>query len=204
MNPNNYDYLFRVILIGNAASGKSSILMRFAENEYKGVYQATIGLDFKIKIFEIDGESVKLQIWDTAGQETFRTVTCSYYKGAAGVIIFYDVTDKHSFKAIEGWLEELDKYGSATVARLLVGNKTDLEGQRQVSYAEGKALADRLGLKFLETSAKLSTNVSESFSEIARLMIANAKTTAGANTGYKKGDIALAANNSQNSEGCSC
>jgi Ras-related protein Rab-1A len=102
---------------------------------------------------------VKLQIWDTAGQERFKTITASYYKGAHGIILVYDITDRQSFKDIENWLAEVDKYGNENVVKLLVGNKSDLEASRQVKTEEGKTLADSLGIKFLETSAKDAVNV---------------------------------------------
>lgn len=119
----------------------------------------TIGVDFKIRTFESSGSTVKLQIWDTAGQERFKTITASYYKGAHGIILVYDITDRQSFKDIENWLAEVDKYGNENVVKLLVGNKSDLEASRQVKAEEGKTLADSLGIKFLETSAKEAVNV---------------------------------------------
>lgn len=109
----------------------------------------TIGVDFKIRTFESGGSTVKLQIWDTAGQERFKTITASYYKGAHGIILVYDITDRQSFKDIENWLAEVDKYGNENVVKLLVGNKSDLEANRQVKTEEGKTLADSLGIKFL-------------------------------------------------------
>ncbi len=110
---------------------------------------------------------MKLQIWDTAGQERFKTITASYYKGAHGIILVYDITDKQSFKDIENWLAEVDKYGNENVVKMLVGNKSDLEANRQVKTEEGKSLADSLGIKFLETSAKDAVNVEKAFTTLS-------------------------------------
>ena len=127
----------------------------------------TIGVDFKIRTFDLNGKTVKLQIWDTAGQERFKTITSSYYKGAHGIILTYDITDKQSFRDIDNWLTEVEKHASENVNKLLVGNKCDLEQNRQVSYEEGKAYADQLGIKFIETSAKNSVNVENAFFTMA-------------------------------------
>ena len=127
----------------------------------------TIGVDFKIRTFESGGSTVKLQIWDTAGQERFKTITASYYKGAHGIILVYDITDRQSFKDIENWLAEVDKYGTENVVKMLVGNKSDLEANRQVKTEEGKSLADSLNIKFLETSAKDAINVEKAFTTLS-------------------------------------
>lgn len=127
----------------------------------------TIGVDFKIRTFDLKGKTVKLQIWDTAGQERFKTITSSYYKGAHGIILVYDITDKQSFKDVETWLAEVDKFANDNVVKLLVGNKCDMEQQRSVTYDEGKEFADQLGIKFLETSAKNALKVDEAFFTLA-------------------------------------
>ena len=162
MNP-EYDYLFKVLLIGNSGVGKSLLLLRFADDVFSENFMPTIGVDFKIRTIEVDGKTIKLQIWDTAGQERFKTITSSYYKGAHGIIVTYDVTDKESFKAIDNWMSEVEKHASDNVSKILVGNKCDLEESRQVSTDEGKELAEHFGIKFLETSAKQSNNVEEAF-----------------------------------------
>lgn len=170
----DYDYLFKLLLIGNSSVGKSSLLLRFSDNIFSERYQIhwfsflpTIGVDFKIRTFESSGSTVKLQIWDTAGQERFKTITASYYKGAHGIILVYDITDRQSFKDIENWLAEVDKYGNENVVKMLVGNKSDLEANRQVKTEEGKSLADSLGIKFLETSAKDAVNVEKAFTTLS-------------------------------------
>ncbi|XP_047324214.1 ras-related protein RABD2a-like [Impatiens glandulifera] len=162
MNP-EYDYLFKLLLIGDSGVGKSCLLLRFADDSYLESYISTIGVDFKIRTVEQEGKTIKLQIWDTAGQERFRTITSSYYRGAHGIIVVYDVTDQESFNNIKQWLNEIDRYASDNVNKLLVGNKSDLADKRVVSYDTGKALADEMGIPFMETSAKDSSNVEQAF-----------------------------------------
>ena len=130
------------MLIGNSAVGKSSLLLRFSDNTFSESFLPTIGVDFKIRTFEMNGKTVKLQIWDTAGQERFKTITSSYYKGAQGIILVYDITDRQSFKDVENWLAEVEKHASENVIKLLVGNKCDLESARAVTFEEGKEFAD--------------------------------------------------------------
>ncbi|KAI9180673.1 hypothetical protein LWI28_007078 [Acer negundo] len=166
MNP-EYDYLFKLLLIGDSGVGKSCLLLRFADDSYVDSYISTIGVDFKIRTVEQDGKTVKLQIWDTAGQERFRTITSSYYRGAHGIIIVYDVTDQESFNNVKQWLNEIDRYASDTVNKILVGNKCDLTDNRVVSYETAKAFADEIGIPFMETSAKDSTNVEQAFMAMA-------------------------------------
>eukprot|EP00923_Selenidium_pygospionis_P034802 GHVN01060536.1.p1 GENE.GHVN01060536.1~~GHVN01060536.1.p1 ORF type:complete len:147 (+),score=14.68 GHVN01060536.1:81-521(+) len=131
MNPTpEYNYLFKLLLIGDSGVGKSCLLLRFADDVYTASFIATIGVDFKIRTIEQDGKIIKLQIWDTAGQERFRTITSSYYRGAHGIIIVYDVTDRESFNNVKIWMQEIDKYAMESVNKLLVGNKSDLSSKR--------------------------------------------------------------------------
>ncbi|XP_021747116.1 GTP-binding protein YPTM2-like [Chenopodium quinoa] len=162
-----YDYLFKLLLIGDSGVGKSCLLLRFADDSYVESYISTIGVDFKIRTVEQDGKTIKLQIWDTAGQERFRTITSSYYRGAHGIIIVYDVTDQQSFDNVKQWLNEIDRYASDNVVKILVGNKSDLTSNKVVSYETAKAFADEIGIPFLETSAKNSTNVEDAFMTMA-------------------------------------
>ncbi|CAK1552347.1 unnamed protein product [Leptosia nina] len=157
MNP-EYDYLFKLLLIGDSGVGKSCLLLRFADDTYTESYISTIGVDFKIRTVELDGKTIKLQIWDTAGQERFRTITSSYYRGAHGIIIVYDCTDQDSFSNVKQWLEEIDRYACDNVNKLLVGNKCDLTTKKAVDYTTANQYAEQLGIPFLETSAKNSTN----------------------------------------------
>lgn len=158
-----YDYLFKLLLIGDSGVGKSCLLLRFADDTYTESYISTIGVDFKIRTIDLDGKTVKLQIWDTAGQERFRTITSSYYRGAHGIIIVYDVTDRESFNNVKNWMVEIDKYAMEGVSKLLVGNKCDLSAKRAVSYEEGKEFADSCNIRFVETSAKNAHNVEQAF-----------------------------------------
>ncbi|CAI0530408.1 unnamed protein product [Linum tenue] len=146
MNP-EYDYLFKLLLIGDSGVGKSCLLLRFADDSYLDSYISTIGVDF----------------WDTAGQERFRTITSSYYRGAHGIIVVYDVTDQESFNNVKQWLNEIDRYASENVNKLLVGNKSDLTANKVVSYETAKAFADEIGIPFMETSAKNASNVEDAF-----------------------------------------
>jgi Ras-related protein Rab-1A len=162
-----YDYLFKLLLIGDSGVGKSCLLLRFADDTYTDSYISTIGVDFKIRTVDLDTKTIKLQIWDTAGQERFRTITSSYYRGAHGIIIVYDITDKESFDNVRQWMFEIDRYASENVCKLLVGNKSDLQPKRAVEYEAAKAFADELNIPFLETSAKNATNVEQAFLTMA-------------------------------------
>ncbi|XP_051521490.1 ras-related protein ORAB-1-like [Myxocyprinus asiaticus] len=166
MNP-EYDYLFKLLLIGDSGVGKSCLLLRFADDIYTESYISTIGVDFKIRTIEMEGKTVKLQIWDTAGQERFRTITSSYYRGAHGIIIVYDVTEQESFNNVKQWLEEIDRYACENVSKLLVGNKIDLATKKLVDFTTAKEFAESLKIPFLETSAKNANNVEKAFLTMA-------------------------------------
>lgn len=162
-----YDYLFKLLLIGDSGVGKSCLLLRFADDTFTESYISTIGVDFKIRTIELDGKTIKLQIWDTAGQERFRTITSSYYRGAHGIIVVYDVTELSSFNNVKTWLNEIDRFATEGVNKLLVGNKCDLVSKKAVDYDTAKQFADSLGLTFLETSAKNAHNVEQAFLTMA-------------------------------------
>jgi Ras-related protein Rab-1A len=160
----NYDYLFKIIIIGDSGTGKSSLLVKFVDNTYDEHYISTIGVDFKIKTVDVDGRKCKLQIWDTAGQERFRNITTAYYRGAHGIILVYDTTNGESFNNTKFWLGEITKYASESVQILLIGNKTDRSDKR-VSFQEGDDFAKRNNILFLETSAKTGANVMRAFDQ---------------------------------------
>ncbi|KAF3435902.1 hypothetical protein FNV43_RR22994 [Rhamnella rubrinervis] len=162
------EYLFKIVLIGDSAVGKSNLLSRFACNEFDQHSKATIGVEFQTQVVEIDGKEVKAQIWDTAGQERFRAVTSAYYRGAVGALVVYDISRKSTFESVKRWLDELTTHCDTTVARMLVGNKCDLENIRDVSVEEGKGFAEEEGLFFMETSALDSTNVQAAFEIVIR------------------------------------
>jgi len=202
MNP-EYDYLFKLLLIGDSGVGKSCLLLRFADDTYTESYISTIGVDFKIRTIELDGKTIKLQIWDTAGQERFRTITSSYYRGAHGIIVVYDVTDNESFNNVKQWLHEIDRYACENVNKLLVGNKSDLTAKRVVSTEQGKEFADSLGIEFLETSAKTAQNVEQAFLTMASQIKARMKTQP-TQSGMPKGGVSLSESRkvSEGGKGC--
>ncbi|KAG6511890.1 hypothetical protein ZIOFF_029969 [Zingiber officinale] len=172
----DYDYLIKLLLIGDSGVGKSCLLLRFSDGSFTTSFITTIGwvklhplIDFKIRTIELDGKRIKLQIWDTAGQERFRTITTAYYRGAMGILLVYDVTDESSFNNIRNWIRNIEQHASDNVNKILVGNKADMdESKRAVPTASGQALADEYGIKFFETSAKTNLNVEQVFFSIAR------------------------------------
>ncbi len=163
-----YDCLFKILLVGNSSVGKSSLFLRFVDDIWNDVFVPTIGVDFKIKTLKINEKNVKLQIWDTAGQERFRTIISSYYRGAQGILLVFDVTEKESFESLNNWLIEIEKNANKNVVKILIGNKCDLEDKRVISYSQAKDFADSNGLNYVETSAKTNNNVTEAFSEIGK------------------------------------
>jgi Ras-related protein Rab-1A len=167
----DYDYLFKLVLIGDSGVGKSCLLLRFADDNFTDSYISTIGVDFRFRTITIDDKTVKLQIWDTAGQERFRTITSAYYRGADGIIMVYDVTTAESFDHVEEWLSEVDRYANESTSKLLVGNKADLIEEKQVPEETAQSFADKLGIPFLETSAKTATNVDTAFLTMAKELI---------------------------------
>jgi Ras-related protein Rab-1A len=154
--------------IGDSGVGKSALMMRFADDSFKGSFMSTVGIDFKMKTIQIDGKRVKIQIWDTAGQERFRTITKTYYRGAHGYVLVYDITSAESFEHVKYWLGEIKKNGNEDVHKVIVGNKADLEDQRMVKFDEGKAFSDEKNIPFLETSAKDGLNVQDLFMRMTR------------------------------------
>ena len=210
-NQTDYDYLLKILIIGNSGVGKSCLLVRFADDIYQENYIATIGVDFKIKTLDVDEKNVKLQIWDTAGQDRFRNITASYYRGAAGIAIVYDITDPDSFNNINSWLIEVEKNASKSVYKILIGNKCDLEEKRKVTVEQGKEFADTNGMKFFETSAKNAHNVEDSFvtmtKEIIKINVDKEKSVKN-KEGDTKVKLDLKNNKGQNlmknESGCSC
>ncbi|XP_021349332.1 ras-related protein ORAB-1-like [Mizuhopecten yessoensis] len=167
MENNDYSYLFKYLLIGDSGVGKSNLLLRFADDVFSDTYIYTIGVDFKIRTVSIDNSAVRLQVWDTAGQERFKTITSSFYRGSHGIMLVYDVTNIESFRHVELWLQEVDRYGGKDNNLILVGNKIDMTSKRVVTYEMGKEYAERHGISFMETSAKTSTNVENLFTTMA-------------------------------------
>lgn len=165
---NSYDYLIKLMLIGDSGVGKSSLLLRFSDDSFDMNCTPTIGIDFKLRTIELDQKKIKLQLLDTAGQERFKTITTAHYRNAMGILLVYDITNEQSFKNIEEWLKNIEKHTSQPVNKILIGNKTDLSAQRKVSTEEGKKLAERLKMDFFETSAKDKSMVDDSFFALTR------------------------------------
>ncbi|KAI9197113.1 ras family-domain-containing protein, partial [Polychytrium aggregatum] len=164
----SYDYLIKLLLIGDSGVGKSCLLLRFSDDSFTPSFITTIGIDFKIRTIELDGKRIKLQIWDTAGQERFRTITTAYYRGAMGILLTYDVTDERSFNNIRNWIRNIEQHASEGVNKILIGNKCDMLEKKVISKDQGQALADEYGIKFIETSAKSNIGVEEAFFMLAR------------------------------------
>jgi len=158
-----YAYLFKYIIIGDTNTGKSCLLLQFTDNRFEPAHNLTIGVEFGARLVDIDNKKIKLQVWDTAGQESFRSITRSYYRGAAGAILVYDITKRESFDHLARWLQEARENGNVTMTIMLIGNKCDLEHLRQVTKEEGAKFAQENGLLFLETSSKTGENVEEAF-----------------------------------------
>ncbi|MCI4390249.1 hypothetical protein PGIGA_G00120300 [Pangasianodon gigas] len=164
----SYDFVFKIVLVGDVGVGKTCVVQRFKTGTFIERQGNTIGVDFTMKTMEIQGKRVKLQIWDTAGQERFRTITQSYYRSTNGAIITYDITKKASFMAVPKWMEDVKKYGGSNIATLLIGNKSDLTEERDVSFEEAQAMAHQLDfISAIETSAKDSSNVDDAFNKMA-------------------------------------
>jgi Ras-related protein Rab-2A len=163
----SYAYLFKYIIIGDTGVGKSCLLLQFTDKRFQPVHDLTIGVEFGARLITIDNHQIKLQIWDTAGQESFRSITRSYYRDAAGALLVYDITRRESFNHLSRWLEEARQNGNPNMTIMLIGNKSDLEHRRAVSTKEGEIFAQENGLVFLETSAKSSANVETAFIKTA-------------------------------------
>ncbi|CDJ47945.1 Ethylene-responsive small GTP-binding protein, related [Eimeria brunetti] len=173
-----FDHLVKLLVLGDSSVGKSSLLLRFAENKFDPNFVLTIGLgvfvfalpdlellrvDFKTKVVECGGRRIKLQVWDTAGQERFRTITPAYFRSAMGVMLVYDITNLQTFLNIRRWMQNVEEYADPSIVRVLVANKLDLQAQRQVSRSKGEDLAREYSIPFIETSAKGNVNVEEAF-----------------------------------------
>ena len=171
----DYDYLFKVLLLGDTDVGKSSLILRYTEEAFNSKLVNSIGVDFKMKKKEIDGKIIKVQIWDTAGHERFRSITYSYYRGANAIIIVFDITDKKSFLSITEWLKQIEKHAKENVFKFLVGNKSDLAEERKVTFEEAKEYADKHDLPYIETSAKEGININELFESSIKSFLSSNK-----------------------------
>ncbi|CAD8114469.1 unnamed protein product [Paramecium primaurelia] len=162
-----YDLLIKILLIGNSGVGKTQILLRYTENQFKTSFLSTIGIDFKIKKIQVDEKVVKMQIWDTAGQERYQTITQTYYKGAMGIILVFAVNDKETFNDIDKWMNQIKQHASDNIIKVLIGNKTDLP-DRCITYEQALKMAQKYNIPYFETSAKDGTNINDTFQQIAK------------------------------------
>ncbi|CAL9764922.1 unnamed protein product [Musa acuminata subsp. burmannicoides] len=162
----DYDYLFKLVLIGDSGVGKSNLLSRFTKNEFNLESKSTIGVEFATRSISVDGKVLKAQIWDTAGQERYRAITSAYYRGAVGALLVYDVTRRATFENVSRWLRELKDHTDPNIVVMLIGNKSDLRHLVAVPTEDGKAYAERESLYFMETSALEATNVDNAFAEV--------------------------------------
>ncbi|KAL9714695.1 Rab GTPase ypt31 [Leucoagaricus gongylophorus] len=162
----NYDYLFKVVLIGDSGVGKSNLLSRFTRNEFNLESKSTIGVEFATRSINVDGKTVKAQIWDTAGQERYRAITSAYYRGAVGALLVYDIAKHATYVNVTRWLKELRDHADANIVIMLVGNKSDLKHLRAVPTDEAKTFATENQLSFIETSALDASNVESAFQTI--------------------------------------
>lgn len=167
----SYDYLLKCIVVGDTAVGKSCLLLQFTEQRFQNAHDITVGVEFGTRTIEVRDKKVKVQVWDTCGQESFKSITRSYYRGSCCVLLVYDITRRASFEHVATWLEECRQYGGDKMVGLLVGNKTDRDQARMVSYDEGEKFAKENDLFFIETSAKTNTNVDEAFVITARAVL---------------------------------
>ena len=165
-NPNGYDMIFKIVLIGDTSVGKTNILSKFLSNEFDPDSKATVGVEFGTKDFKIENNIVKVQIWDTAGQERYRSITNAYYKGAKGSLLVYDITSPKTFDNLDKWLSDLKANGEEKISIILIGNKSDLEQERKITIEQGKEKAAFYKLAFMETSALNGNNIEKAFNEL--------------------------------------
>lgn len=170
-----YDHLFKVLLLGEAAVGKTCILIRYTDNTFSTEQITTLGVDLKKKNMVIDGSKIVLQLWDTAGQDRYAAVTKQFFKGAQAIILVYSINDTSTFNKVEDWISQIHQLVGSNIVKVLVGNKSDLEDERQIKKEEGEALAKKNDFYFFETSAFLNQNIQEVFDYTAQELYSRAK-----------------------------
>ncbi|KAK9526875.1 hypothetical protein VZT92_015549 [Zoarces viviparus] len=164
----SYNFVFKVVLIGESGVGKSNLLSRFTKNEFSHESRTTIGVEFSTRSVQMDNYTIKAQIWDTAGLERYRAITSAYYRGAVGALLVYDISKHLTYESVDRWLKELFDHADPHIVVMLVGNKRDLDTLRTVPTEEGKDFAEKRGILFMETSALDSTNVENAFNEVLK------------------------------------
>ncbi|KAL4473716.1 hypothetical protein ABPG74_022580 [Tetrahymena malaccensis] len=170
-NKEHQEICFKLLIIGNSAVGKTCLLLRYCNNKFSFSHITTVGVDFQIKRLDLNGKKIKLSIWDTAGQEKWRNITTNYYKGADGIVIAYSIDDQESFDKVEYWIQSIkENCDNANTSIFLVGNKSDSK-QRVITYEQGQMLAEKHHIPFQETSALDNINVSESFTQLAKMCL---------------------------------
>ena len=172
--------LLKILVIGESAVGKSCLLLRYTDDKFQETFMTTIGVDFKTKHIEVNGQKVKLQIWDTAGQDRFRSITKAYYRGAHGILVVFDISRKDTFNQTKMWIDSIKEASTDPVDMILVGNKADLE--RAVTREEAEEMAQRYGIKYFETSAKDNKGVNEAFMHLATIALEKKPVAAPQNT----------------------
>ena len=172
MSSHKFDRLIKLLIIGDQAVGKTCLLLRYSDDSFTQNHIATIGIDFKTKFITINNIKIKLQLWDSAGEEKYRTITKSYYKGAQGIILTYDISKKESLNHIESWMKLINDNANDNVCKILIGNKIDVLN-REVPKEEGEKIANNLGIKYFETSAKENINVEEAFNYLVKMIVEN-------------------------------
>ena len=188
--------LYKILILGDSTVGKTCFLTRYADNTFQENQMATLGVDYKLKNVKMeDGNIVKLQIWDTAGQDRFHSLTRNYFKGAHGIILLYDITTQSSFDNVSKWIKQIKEDASEKVVIILIGNKIDLEHKRAIPTEEGEKIAEDFGLIFFECSAKTGKNINEAFNELIKKTVANFSKPAGKGQKLKQ-------NRSDGSKGC--
>jgi small GTP-binding protein len=195
-----FDLQIKVLTIGDSSVGKTCLLHRYTSHTFSASSIPTVGIDFKIMTITIDGKRIKMQCWDTAGQERYRNITANYYRNAQGIMLVYDVTNKKSFEAIDNWMEQIHVHAGDSIDKILVGNKVDQETERKVSNEQGRLLAQKYKLPFIETSAKLGVNVDEAFYAIAKSVMTRLMT----NPTDKGGGVSLTAGGKADSNAPLC
>ena len=167
-NEDNYDMMVKVIIIGDSGVGKTNIMSKFLKNKFMEESKATVGVEFGSKLFDLNGHKIKAQIWDTAGQEKYKSITGAYFKGSKGALVVYDITQKSTYESLEKWVNDLKSAGDPKITIILIGNKSDLEENRQVSKEQGEEKAKSFGCAFLETSALSGDNIDKAFNMMVK------------------------------------
>ncbi|XP_065180666.1 ras-related protein Rab-13-like [Sycon ciliatum] len=190
MADHGFEVLYKILVIGNSGVGKTSVMMRYVDQQFKPSMLSTVGVDFKTKVILCKGQRIKLQIWDTAGHERFRTITGAFYRGAMGILLVYDITDSASFAETSQWLNNIKEKCAPEddPVVFLVGNKCDLKDQRRVSTTDGEKLAKTYGILFAETSAAEYTNISETFAKLTEVIMDRDKLAASVSVAAQLGD----------------